>query len=164
MSARRIAGTAILAALSLIAFLIESLFPPLVLPGAKLGLGNLFVLIALFYYGGTNAAIVLLVKLLLGNLLTGNLSALMYGLPAGAFALTAEYLLARFVFPRVSVVAISVFGACLSNAVQTAVFALVIRSYAALSYLPYLVLLGILSGAVVGIALYFILKFLPRRE
>lgn len=164
MSARRIAGTAILAAFSLVAFLIESLFPPLFLPGAKLGLGNLFVLIALFYYGGADAAIVLLVKLLLGNLITGNLSALIYGLPAGMTALAAEYLLARFVFPRVSVVAISVFGACLSNTVQNIVFALVIRSYAALSYLPYLVLLGVVSGAVVGIAVYLILKFLPRRE
>lgn len=81
MTARRIAGIAALSALALVSFLIESLFPPLLLPGAKLGLGNIFVLAALFFYGGTGGMIALAVKLLLGNLITGNLSALMYGCP-----------------------------------------------------------------------------------
>lgn len=164
MTARRIAGIAALSALALVSFLIESLFPPLLLPGAKLGLGNIFVLAALFFYGGTGGMIALAVKLLLGNLITGNLSALMYGLPAGALSYLAEYLLIRFVYPRVSVIAVSVFGAALSNAAQTCIFAAVIRSSAALVYLPYLVLLGVLSGAVVGTAVYLILKRFPRRK
>ena len=98
--------------------------------------------------------IALAVKLLLGNLITGNLSALNDGLPAGALSYLAEYLLIRFVYPRVSVIAVSVFGAALSNAAQACIFAAVIRSSAALAYLPYLVLLGVLSGAVVGTAVH----------
>lgn len=61
-------------------------------------------------------------------------------------------------------IAVSVFGAALSNAAQTCIFAAVIRSSAALVYLPYLVLLGVLSGAVVGTAVHLILKRFPRRK
>jgi uncharacterized membrane protein len=47
----KITLTAILSALALITFLIESLFPPLFIPGARLGLANLFILIAIVILG-----------------------------------------------------------------------------------------------------------------
>ena len=47
-SARRIATLAVLTAMGLIMFMVESLFPPLFLPGAKMGLSNIFSLLTLF--------------------------------------------------------------------------------------------------------------------
>ena len=49
LTAKTITTTAVFAALSLIAFMIESLFPPLFVPGAKMGLGNIFSMLALIY-------------------------------------------------------------------------------------------------------------------
>lgn len=67
-----------LAAASLITFLIENLFPPLFIPGAKLGLGNVFVMFALYAFGVGPAFVVLLVKCILGNLIVGNLSSMIF--------------------------------------------------------------------------------------
>ena len=85
LNAKKIAGTALLAAFALIAFLIESLLPPLFLPGAKIGLANFFVFLALILYGGGAAAGVAAAKCLLGAVFGGNISSLMYSRDRGGF-------------------------------------------------------------------------------
>ena len=50
------------------------------------------------------------------------------------------------------------------NAVQNAVYALVTDTPAVLSLLPYLALIGVLSGAIVGAATYFALKIVPKSQ
>ena len=49
-SAKKIVVLAIFTALSLITFVIESQFPPLLLPGARMGLANIFSFAALIMY------------------------------------------------------------------------------------------------------------------
>ena len=160
-TSKNLAKVAVLAALSLIAFLIESLFPPLFIPGAKMGIGNLFVLFALIFYGVTPAIIILAVKILLGSLFTGNISVLMYSLPAGVISFSLEVLLLKCFNKYFSVLAVSVFAAVVHNSVQCIVFCL-ITAKQAIIYLPYLVLLAIPAGLVVGFTVYILSKVLPR--
>ena len=54
---KRIAMLGILAGLGLIAFLLESLIPLPYLPGAKLGLANIFSMLALALYGLPDALV-----------------------------------------------------------------------------------------------------------
>ncbi len=162
-ASKRIAGTAILAALALISFLIESLFPPLFIPGAKMGLSNIFTFLALILYDGGSALATVLVKCLLGAVFGGNFSALMYSLPASLAALAAEYTLFRLLFPKTSLVAISVVAAVIHNLVQNLVFCLVTQTPEALSYLPYLALTGAIAGLIVGLSCYGALKILPSK-
>lgn len=159
---KKIAGTAVLAALALIAFMIESLFPPLFIPGAKMGLSNIFTFLALILYGGGSAFAVILTKCLLGAVFGGNFSALMYSLPASFAAFAAEYALFRFLFPKTSLTAISVTAATLHNIVQNLVFCLVTETPEALIYLPYLALTGAVAGVIVGLAAYLTVKALPK--
>lgn len=163
LNAKKIAGTALLAAFALIAFLIESLLPPLFLPGAKIGLANFFVFLALILYGGGSAAGVAAAKCLLGAVFGGNISSLMYSLPATFVSFAAEYALFKLCFPRVSVPAIGAVSAVLHNLVQNLVFCLVTNTPEALVYLPYLALIGTVSGAAVGFAVYLAAKALPDR-
>ena len=100
---------AILSALGTIAFTIEGLFPPLFLPGARLGVSNIFILLAAIILGGKYAFITLMVKTVLGSLFAGNLSMILYSLPAGAIALTVE-LIIIYIIRKTSVVAVSVGG------------------------------------------------------
>ena len=153
---------AILSALGTIAFTIEGLFPPLFLPGARLGVSNIFILLTAIILGGKYAFITLMVKTVLGSLFAGNLSMILYSLPAGAIALTVE-LIIIYIIRKTSVVAVSVGGAVINTTVQNVIFCLITGASEYLAYLPYLALISVVSGLFVGFAVYLILRYLPRK-
>lgn len=157
----RIALVALLTAVSLIVFVVENAFPPLILPGAKLGLANLFTLLALVILTPIDALFIFLIRAVLGNIIVGNPSALLYSIPAGLIALAVSAILVRSCMDKLSIVSISVASAVIHNVVQNLVFCLTSGSTAVLSYTPYLAMLGVLSGVIVGLTAYFILRYLP---
>ncbi len=151
---------AVLSALGTIAFTIEGLFPPLFLPGARLGVSNIFILLSAILLGGKYGFITLIVKTVLGSLFAGNLSMILYSLPAGAVALTVE-LIIIYIIKKTSVLAVSVAGAVLNTTVQNIAFCLITGASEYLAYLPYLALISVISGLFVGFAVYLILRYLP---
>ena len=162
-SARRVATLAVLTAMGLIMFMVESLFPPLFLPGAKMGLSNIFSLLTLFVLGPTEAIILVVIRTTLGSIFTGNISTLMYSLTAGLVSVIVSVILVEFVYPRVSIVAISVVAAVMHNLTQNIVFCLVSNTPEMFSYMPWLALLGVVAGIIVGFAVWFILRAVPTR-
>ena len=162
-SARRIATLAVLCAMGLIMFMVESLFPPLFLPGAKMGLSNIFSLLTLFLLGPVDAFVLVVVRTVLGSLIVGNMSTLMYSLTAGVVSVIASSVLVELVYPKVSIVAISIVSAVLHNLTQNVVFCLVSNTPQMFSYMPWLALLGVLAGIIVGFAVWFILRMIPSR-
>ena len=162
-SARRIATLSVLTAMGLITFMIESLFPPLFLPGAKMGISNVFSLLTLMVLGPTEAFILVLVRTTLGSMFTGNMSTLMYSMTAGIVSVAVSSLLVEFVYPRVSIVAISVVAAVLHNMTQNLVFCLISNTPEMFAYMPWLALLGVVAGIIVGFAVWFILRTVPTK-
>lgn len=158
---KKIALLGVLTAGALITFMIENLFPPIFIPGAKLGISNVFVLFALITLGGIEGCIVMVIKTVLASVIVGNVGSLIYGLSGGGVALIVEYLLVRYCYEKVSVVAISVTGAVLHNVVQNSVFCLVTTTVEFFSYTPYLMLIGVLGGVLVGIVTLLLIKKIP---
>lgn len=161
LSLKKITLTGIFASFSLIAFMIESLFPPIIIPGARLGVSNVFILLTAIIVGSPYAIVALVLKCLLGSVFSGNISSVIYSLPAGLLALTGELLLLKFC-KGLSIVSISVFGGTFNLTLQNLVFCLITKSTEYLIYLPYLALIGFLAGLTVGLIVYFIIKYLPR--
>ena len=159
--AKKLAALGVLTALGLIAFLIENLFPPLFIPGAKLGLANAFSFAALIIYSPAEAFIVVAVRTLLGAVFAGNLSQVMYSFTGGMVSLAAGSLLLYLVHPKISVTSISVISAVLHNLTQNAVFVLVSSTPLAFAYAPYLMALGALSGAFIGLTVTLLIKRIP---
>ena len=143
--------------------MVESLFPPLILPGAKMGLSNIFSMLTLFLLGPTEAFVLVVIRTVLGSMFTGNMSTLMYSLTAGVVSVVVSSALVQLAYPRVSIVAISVVSAIMHNVTQNVVFCLVSNTPEMFSYMPWLALLGILAGVIVGFAVWFILKAIPTR-
>lgn len=160
LKTRKITLCGIYSALACITFMIENLFPPLIIPGAKLGLSNLFVLLALVTIGKGAAFITLFVKVFVGSLVSG-FSAIFYSLPAGVVALGAEIALA-YGFGA-SLIASSVAGAVLNATTQNVVFCLISGMQSYLVYLPYLALISVIAGLAVGFALTLTIKKLPDK-
>ena len=158
---RKITLTAVLSAAALISFLIENLFPPLFIAGARLGISNVFVLFAAIYLGTAEGFTVIAVKIILGSVFSGNVSAMLYSFPAGIISLSAQIIMLYY-FKRISVVAISTVGGTINLILQNAVFCL-IAGGEYIIYLPYLSGIGAFSGAFVGFTVYLLIKRVPRK-
>lgn len=160
-SAKKIAVMALFTALGLIVFIIENQFPPLFVPGAKMGLANIFSMSALILYGPAEAFVVVVVRTFLGSLFVGNISMLLYSFTGGVISLALSSVLMYVVYPRVSLMAVSIAAAVLHNIVQSAVYVFVTETALMLSFMPYMALIGILSGTIVGAVVEIIFKKVP---
>ena len=161
-AAKKIAVLAILTGLSLVTFIIESLFPPLIMPGAKMGLANIFSFTALIMYSPWEAFLVVGISTVLGAVYAGNFSAVLYSFTGGIVSMAVSSLLMYLAHPKISVLSVSVAAAVAHNITQNVVFVFLSGSVLMFGYMPYLVLLGILSGAIVGGAIMLIFKGVPK--
>jgi len=88
---------------------------------------------------------------------------LLYSFSAGMVAIVVGCYLVRFAFPKVSIVAISVVSAVVHNVSQVLVFCLASNTPQMLYYAPWMALLGIVAGVIVGFAVWLIVKNLPQK-
>ena len=160
VSPKKLTISGIYTGLALITFMLESLFPPLIIPGARLGLSNVFILMIAITVGSPYALFAVVIKGLLGNIFSGNISAVIYSLPAGIISITVQIVLLRFT-SKFSITAISAMGSTINIITQTLTFCLITNGIEFLIYLPYLALIGIVSGFAVGFAVYLLIKQLP---
>lgn len=160
-SIKTVTITAVLSAFALISFMLESLIPPIFIPGARLGLSNLFVLLALIILGTKSAFAVFTVKILLGSIFAGNISMIMYSLPSGIISLAFEILLVKLWGNKLSLVAISTGAAVINVTIQNFVYVLITNTPSLIVYLPYLALISVFTGAFVGIVCQIIIRILP---
>lgn len=161
-AAKKIATLAIFTALSLIAFIIENQFPPLFFPGARMGLANIFSFAALIMYSPWEAFVVVAIRTGLGAAYAGNLSAVLYSFTGGVVSMAVSSILLYVVYPRISVMSVSIAAAVFHNVTQNIVFVILSGTALTFGYMPYLILIGILSGAVVGGIIMLIFKKVPQ--
>lgn len=161
-AAKKIAVLAIFTALSLITFIIENQFPPMLIPGAKMGLANIFSFAALIIYSPWEAFLIVAIRTALGAVYAGNVSAVMYSFTGGVVSMAVSSVLTYTVYPRISVMAISVCAAVAHNITQNIVFIIISGTALMLGYMPYLILIGILAGAIVGGVIMLIFKKIPQ--
>lgn len=146
----KIALRGLLVALAFVLSWVEMQIPYFfAVPGIKLGLTNLVVLIALYRLGSADAFALNVVRILLVSFTFGNMAALLYSLVGGMLSFLAMYLMKRFT--KFSVKLVSVFGGIFHNVGQILVAMLVLKSVHVLWYLPYLWISGIVAGIVIGL-------------
>ncbi len=157
----KITKAGLMLALALIVSLLENMLPPVVpvLPYAKIGFSNIILLVAFFVLGTRDGVIVLLLKNLLMAVFAGNISALIWSLPASIVAYLVMILLLK---TRIfSIVGVSALGGVCHNVVQILV-AMIVVSPAVATYLPYMILAGAIAGIFTGFVTYFLVKIMPN--
>ena len=148
--ARRVALYGMLTALAFILSYVESLVPVTVgIPGVKLGLANLVVVIALYTLDLKGAFVISVVRIVLSGLTFGGLLSMLYSLAGGLFSFAVMAILSRKkVFGTVGV---SVCGGVAHNIGQLLVAMAVLETESVWYYFPVLLISGSVAGVLIGL-------------
>lgn len=147
---KRVAYYGVLVALAFIFSYVESFIViPVPIPGIKLGLANLVVVVALYVLDAKAAFVISVVRILLVGLTFGNMFSMVYALSGGLLSCALMVLAKKH--NRLSTVGVSILGGVSHNIGQILVAMLVLESTDLVYYLPMLLVAGALTGAVIGI-------------
>lgn len=136
-------------ALSMILSYIESVLPLSIgIPGVKLGLPNLAVVILLYLYGAKEAFLLNLVRIILSGFMFGSLFAIVYALMGAVCSFGAMLIMKRS--GCFSVAGVSIGGGVFHNMGQLIIAMLTVETYAPAYYLPALLISGALTGFIIG--------------
>lgn len=150
MQAKKVAFYASFLALALILSYVELFLPlPVAIPGVKVGLANLAVVILLYREGVRGAGMVSVLRVLLSSLLFGTGVSLAYSM-AGAVPSLAVMAAARR-FMKASVLGVSILGGVFHNIGQLAAAMMIVSNTKLAVYLPVLLIAGMVTGAVIGV-------------
>ena len=126
----KVAYLGVFLALALICSYVESLIPFYFgIPGVKLGLTNIVVVLMLYCVGTKEAFAISMLRIVLAGFLFGNLFSILYSLAGGMFSFLVMY-----------------------NIGQIAVAAFVVENINIFYYLPVLFVAGIVTGLLIGVA------------
>ena len=153
----RITRLALLTAIALTIFMVEAQIPsPVPLPGVKLGLSNIVTVWVMFTYGARDAGMVLAARIFLGAVFSGQMSTILYSGGGGLLAWQVLILM-RKVVGKGQIWLASPVSALFHNLGQLLVASAVMKTWAVMAYLPYLVLSGVISGFFTGWCAQFLL-------
>lgn len=156
MSVKKLTSLSLLTTVALIIFVIEMRIPNIVpIPGVKLGLANIVTVYALYNYSVGETAMICAVRIVLGSLFGGNPMAILFGFGGSALCILGMSLVKKAITEKYIWLA-SVVGAVLHNTGQIMVACAVMRTFAVIGYLPFLIFSGCIAGLFTGICAQFV--------
>lgn len=146
----KVAYMGVFLALALICSYVESLIPiSFGIPGVKLGLTNIVVVLMLYCIGAKEALAVSVCRIVLAGFLFGNLFSILYSLAGSLLSFLIMWAVKRT--GKLGILPVSVCGGIFHNIGQLAVAALVVENYNVFYYLPVLLLAGAATGLAIGV-------------
>lgn len=146
----KIAYWGVFLALALVCSYVESLIPiSFGIPGVKLGLTNIVVILMLYTIGAKDAILISVLRIILAGFMFGNAFSIIYSLAGGILSFVVMLLLKNT--GKLKILSISTAGGISHNVGQLIVAALVVENYNILFYVPVLIIAGIITGFLIGL-------------
>ena len=146
----KIAYWGVFLALALVCSYVESLIPiSFGIPGVKLGLTNIVVILMLYTIGAKDAILISVLRIILAGFMFGNAFSIIYSLAGGILSFVVMLLLKNT--GKIKILSISTAGGISHNVGQLIVAALVVENYNILFYVPVLIIAGIITGFLIGL-------------
>lgn len=146
----KIAYWGVFLALALVCSYVESLIPiSFGIPGVKLGLTNIVVILMLYTIGAKDAILISVLRIILASFMFGNAFSIIYSLAGGILSFVVMLLLKNT--GKLKILSISTAGGISHNVGQLIVAALVVENYNILFYVPVLIIAGIITGFLIGL-------------
>jgi len=151
MKVKDIARTAVLTAIAIVLGIVESYIPSIGIPGVKLGLANIAIMITLYGFGWYYALIVNLIRIFVVALLRGTIFQMGFfmSLTGGMLSLGVMILLKELI-KKLHIITVSVIGSIFHVGGQIIIAIIFTSTPGMLYYLPFLALTAIATGVLVG--------------
>lgn len=151
----------LLLAFALILSYVETLIPfQTGIPGVKLGLANLAVVLCLYLFTWKETILLTTLKAILSGLLFGNLFMIIYSLAGAWISCIIMIILKRTGWFHVPIV--SVAGGVMHNMGQLLIALFVVETYSIFYYIPVLMIAGLLTGFVIGSVAALVLPYIQN--
>ena len=161
-STKKLVLLSLFAAAALVLSYIESMLPPLypAVPGIKMGLPNIIILVCLYILSPKEALVLSLVRVFVSALLFGNIMSLAYSLAGAMLSLAVMTVLKKT--NSFSAVGVSVSGAVCHNLGQVIVAIAILENIQIGYYMIILSVTGTIAGILTGIAGALVTKYLNK--
>ena len=154
-STKKLTILSLYTAVSLGIFVLESMLPPIVpIPGIKHGLANIITLIVLMKYTGRDALLVTICRILLATFCTGNAQSFLYSIAGGLLSLAMMIIVNKLLSGNYIYIT-SIIGSIFHNIGQILIAIFVTSTPMVATYLPVLILSGIITGVFTGFCAYY---------
>lgn len=148
-SSKNISISALFTAFAVILSYIETFIPAIGIPGVKLGLANFAIVLALYFLGYRQAIIINIVRIIIIGAFFGTLFSICFSIAGAIVSFVAMAVFKKT--EKFSMVTVAIIGGVFHNIGQIVVAAIVVDTYGIFTYIPVLILSGIVTGLVIGI-------------
>ena len=159
MNTRKIALIGVLISAAVIISVVESFIPSVGVPGIKLGLANIMILITLYELGIKEAIVVNLSRVFLASLLRGTIFSMGFFMSLTGAVLSLTVMIVFYLLVKqFSIIGVSVIGAIAHVVGQILIAIIYLGTAYIIYYLPFIALAAIITGVFVGIVSKVIIK------
>lgn len=147
LAIKHLVNMALFVSISIILSVFESLLPlSFILPGIKLGLANIVLLLIIDTYSFKDLLLFQFLRISITTFILGLFSVYIYSLIGGMFALIMMYAFHRIFKHKISLYTLSMIGAISHSIGQIVVAMILIKSIVLINYIPVLVIASCISG------------------
>lgn len=158
MKTKKLVQLSLLTAIALSIFIVELQIPnPFPFPGIKLGLANIVTLYVIYRYRAKEALLVLMARIILGSVFSGNLMVIIYSLAGGICCFVVMSVLYDKIEEKYIFI-VSILGACAHNIGQIIIAIFITKTLVIMMYLPWLLLSAMITGLFIGLCTQYLLQ------
>lgn len=148
--AKKVSYCAILVALALVFSYVEAMIPfNFGIPGIKLGIANLVIVIGLYLLKPHEVLIISVVRILLAGFMFGSGMSIIYSLAGGLLSFAVMLLLKKI--KGLSILGVSIAGGVSHNIGQLLMAVLIVQNIKIGYYAPVLLIAGAVTGTIIGV-------------
>ena len=159
MKVQKMALLGVLTAAAIVIAILESFIPSIGIPGVKMGLANIVILIILYELGIWEAGVVNLLRVLVVSLVRGAFLSMGFLMSLTGAALSFGIMvLFSLLIKKFSIIGVSVIGSVFHVTGQIIIAMIFLGSAYIFLYLPIIAISAIITGVFVGITAKLIIK------
>lgn len=159
ISVHKIALLGILTAATIVIAIAESFIPSIGIPGVKLGLANIMILITLYELGILEAILVNLFRVVVVGLVRGTFLSMGFLMSVTGAVFSLGIMIVFYLFiKKFSIVGVSVIGSLFHVFGQIVIAMIFMGTPYVIYYLPIIGISAIITGVIVGITAQLVIK------
>ena len=159
MNVHKLVTIGLLTAFAIVIAIAESFIPSIGIPGVKLGLANIVILVTLYELGVVEAILINVLRVLIVSFVRGTFLSMGFFMSlTGAFLSLGIMIFFYLFIKKFSIIGVSVIGSVFHVTGQILVAMIYLESAYIFYYLPVIALSAIITGVIVGITAHSIIQ------